>query len=569
MAATQDVVRIGNCSGFYGDRLSAMREMLTGGDLDYLTGDYLAELTMLILARDRAKAPERGYAKTFLTQLEECLGLAHDSGVRIVANAGGLNPAGLADAVRALADRLGVPVSVAHVEGDDLLARATELGFGSPLAANAYLGAWGIVDCLDSGADVVVTGRVTDASVIVGPAAAHFGWSRRNYDQLAGAVAAGHIIECGTQATGGNYAFFTEIDDLTHAGFPIAEVRADGSSVITKHPGTGGAVTVGTVTAQLLYEITGARYANPDVTLRVDSIELSEDGADRVLVSGVRGEPPPPTLKVSLNTIGGFRNSMTFVLTGLDIDAKAELVRRQLETGLTVKPAELEWTLARTDHPDADTEESASALLRCVVRDPDPANVGRQFSSAAVELALASYPGFTPTAPPGDGQVYGVFTAGSVPADKVPHVAVHADGGRTEIGAAAETLELAPVAPFALPVPLPFGETRRLPLGVIAGARSGDKGGNANVGLWVRTEVQWRWLAHALGVDKLRELLPEAADLQVTRHLLPNLRAVNFVIEGILGEGVAYHARFDPQAKGLGEWLRSRYIDIPEELVPA
>ena len=569
MAATQDVVRIGNCSGFYGDRLSAMREMLTGGDLDYLTGDYLAELTMLILARDRAKAPERGYAKTFLTQLEECLGLAHDSGVRIVANAGGLNPAGLADAVRALADRLGVPVSVAHVEGDDLLARATELGFGSPLAANAYLGAWGIVDCLDSGADVVVTGRVTDASVIVGPAAAHFGWSRSNYDQLAGAVAAGHIIECGTQATGGNYAFFTEIDDLTHAGFPIAEVRADGSSVITKHPGTGGAVTVGTVTAQLLYEITGARYANPDVTLRVDSIELSEDGADRVLVSGVRGEPPPPTLKVSLNTIGGFRNSMTFVLTGLDIDAKAELVRRQLETGLTVKPAELEWTLARTDHPDADTEESASALLRCVVRDPDPANVGRQFSSAAVELALASYPGFTPTAPPGDGQVYGVFTAGSVPADKVSHVAVHADHSRTEIGAAAETLELAPVAPFALPVPLPFGETRRLPLGVIAGARSGDKGGNANVGLWVRTEVQWRWLAHALDVDKLRELLPEAADLQVTRHLLPNLRAVNFVIEGILGEGVAYHARFDPQAKGLGEWLRSRYIDIPEELVSA
>ena len=569
MAATQDVVRIGNCSGFYGDRISAMREMLTGGDLDYLTGDYLAELTMLILARDRAKAPERGYAKTFLTQLEECLGLAHDSGVRIVANAGGLNPAGLADAVRALADRLGVPVSVAHVEGDDLLARATELGFGSPLAANAYLGAWGIVDCLDSGADVVVTGRVTDASVIVGPAAAHFGWSRSNYDQLAGSVAAGHIIECGTQATGGNYAFFTEIDDLTHAGFPIAEVRADGSSVITKHPGTGGAVTVGTVTAQLLYEISGARYANPDVTLRVDSIELSEDGADRVLVSGVRGEPPPPTLKVSLNTIGGFRNSMTFVLTGLDIDAKAELVRRQLETGLTVKPAELEWTLARTDHPDADTEESASALLRCVVRDPDPANVGRQFSSAAVELALASYPGFTPSAPPGDGQVYGVFTAGSVPADKVPHVAVHADGSRTEIGAAAETLELAPVAPFALPVPLPFGETRRLPLGVIAGARSGDKGGNANVGLWVRTEVQWRWLAHALTVDKLRDLLPESADLQVTRHLLPNLRAVNFVIEGILGEGVAYQARFDPQAKGLGEWLRSRYIDIPEELVSA
>src|SRR5689334_7308458 len=298
-----------------------MREMLTGGELDYLTGDYLAELTMLILARDRAKAPDRGYAKTFLKQLEECLGLAHDRGVRIVANAGGLNPAGLAEAVRELAQRLGVPVSVAHVEGDDLVARAAEFGFGSPLAANAYLGAWGIVDCLNSGADVVVTGRVTDASVIVGPAAAHFGWSRTDYDQLAGAVAAGHIIECGAQATGGNFAFFTEIDDLTHPGFPLAEVRADGSSVITKHPGTGGAVTVETVTAQLLYEVGGPRYENPDVTLRLDSIRLQADGADRVRLSGVVGEPPPPTLKVGLNVLGGFRNDVTFVLTGLDIEA--------------------------------------------------------------------------------------------------------------------------------------------------------------------------------------------------------------------------------------------------------
>jgi hypothetical protein len=560
-------VRIGNCSGFYGDRHAAMREMLEGGDLDYLTGDYLAELTMLILARDRAKSPDRGYAKTFLTQLEESLGLALDRGVKIVANAGGLNPAGLADAVRALAERLGVRVNVAHVEGDDLIGRADELGFGAPLAANAYLGAWGIADCLDAGAHVVVTGRVTDASVIVGPAAAHFGWGRGDYDALAGAVAAGHVIECGTQATGGNFAFFTEIPDLSHPGFPIAEIDADGSSVITKHPGTGGLVSVDTVTAQLLYEIGGARYANPDVTLRIDSLELHADGPDRVRISGVRGEPPPPTLKVSLNAVGGFRNAMTFVLTGLDVEAKADLVRRQLETSLVVKPAELEWTLARTDHPDADTEEAASALLRCVVRDPDPATVGRQFSSAAVELALASYPGFTTTAPPGDGQVYGVFTPGYVDATLVPHVAVHADGTRTDVAAAAETKVLEPVGPFALPEPLPFGETRRVALGTIAGARSGDKGGDANVGVWVRTPEAWRWLSHALTVGKLRELLPEAAGHAVTRHLLPNLRAVNFVIEGILGKGVAHQARFDPQAKGLGEWLRARHLEIPEELL--
>src|ERR1700743_8046 len=561
------VVRIGNCSGFYGDRLSAMREMLTGGELDYLTGDYLAELTMLILGRDRMKNPDRGYGKTFLTQLEECLGLAHDRGVRIVANAGGLNPAGLADAVRALAARLGVPVRVAHVDGDDLSPGAEELGLGKPLTANAYLGAWGIVDCLNDGADIVVTGRVTDASVTVGPAAAHLGWRRTDYDRLAGAVVAGHVIECGIQATGGNYSFFTEVPDLLHAGFPLAEVHADGSALITKPPGTGGLVSVDTVTAQLLYEITGARYANPDVTARMDTIELSDDGPDRVRLSGGTGAPPPPPPKVSLNSIGGFRNAMTFVLTGLDIEAKADLVQRQLDSALSVKPAELEWTLARTDHADADTEEAASALLRCVVRDPDPANVGRQFSSAAVELALASYPGFTVTAPPGDGQVYGVYTPGYVDAARVRHLAVHADGSRVEIPCATDTLVLQPSDAPPPPEPLPAGTTQRAPLGRIAAARSGDKGGSATVGWWVPTNDQWRCLANTLTVELLRELLPETADLPVTRHLLPNLRAVNFVIEEILGQGVAYQARFDPQAKGLGEWLRSRHVDIPTDLL--
>ena len=566
---TRGPVRIGNCSGFYGDRVGAMHEMLTGGDLDYLTGDYLAELTMLILGRDRMKSPDRGYARTFLTQLEQCLGTAQDRGVRIVVNAGGLNPGGLATAVRALAERLAIPLAVAHVEGDDLLTRATELGLGvdSPLTANAYLGAWGIVECLNSGADIVVTGRVTDASVVVGPAAAHFGWARSDYDRLAGAVVAGHVIECGTQATGGNYSFFTEVADLRHAGFPLAEIHADGSSVITKHPGTGGQVSIGTVTAQLLYEIGGARYANPDATARFDTVALSDDGPDRVRISGVRGEPPPPTLKVSINSIGGYRNSATFVLTGLDIDAKADLLRGQLEDGLTMPPAEVQWDLARTDQRDAVTEQTASALLTCTVRDSDPDIVGRRFSSAAVELALASYPGFHTTAPPTDAAIYGVFTAGYVPAAVVDHVAVHADGTRIPITSADRTLVLADADTPPLPEPLAERVTRRLPLGAIAGARSGDKGGSANIGVWVRTDAQWRWLANALTVEALRELLPEATDLSISRHLLPRLRAINFVIEGILGKGVAYQARFDPQAKGLGEWLRSRHVDIPEELV--
>ncbi|MGW0045725.1 acyclic terpene utilization AtuA family protein [Nocardia cyriacigeorgica] len=568
LADDPDVIRIGNCSGFYGDRLSAMREMLEGGPLDVLTGDYLAELTMLILGRDRMKDPSLGYAKTFVKQIEECLGLALERNVQIVTNAGGLNPAGLAEKLRKVAAELGLDAKVAHVEGDDLAGRAAELGLGSPLTANAYLGAWGIVECLNSGADIVVTGRVTDASVIVGPAAAHFGWERTDYDRLAGAVVAGHVIECSTQATGGNYAFFTELADLGRPGFPIAEIRRDGSSVITKHDGTGGAVTVDTVRAQLMYEIQGARYAGPDVTTRLDTIQLEQEGADRVLISGVTGEAPPPQLKVSLNTLGGFRNEMEFVLTGLDIEAKAELAQRQLESWLTVRPAELDWTLARLDRPDAGTEEQASALLRCVVRDPDPNKVGRAFSSVAVELALASYPGCSFTTLPGNGSPYGVYTPGFVDASEVPHVAVLTDGSRVDIAPASETRALEPVPAPELPEPLAPTDTRRAPLGTIALARSGDKGGDANIGVWVRTEEQWRWLVHTLTVERLRELLPETASLEVTRHVLPNLRALNFIISGLLGKGVAYQARFDPQAKGLGEWLRSRHIDIPTELLP-
>lgn len=564
-------LRVGNASGFYGDRLAAVREMLTDGPLDVLTGDYLAELTMLILGRDRLKDPTRGYARTFLRQLEDGLGLALERGVKIVSNAGGLNPAGLAAAVRELAAGLGLQVAVAHVEGDDLRARAAELGLGSPLAANAYLGAAGIVECLKAGADVVVTGRVTDASVAVGPAVAHFGWTWDDHDALAGAVVAGHVIECGAQATGGNYAFFAELladgADLRHPGFPIAEIAADGSSVITKHDGTGGAVTVGTVTAQLLYEVTGARYAGPDVTARLDTVSVRQQGQDRVLLSGVRGEPPPPTLKVSLNGLGGFRNEVEFVLTGLDIEAKAELARAQLQAALVPAPAEVAWTLVRTDAVDADTEERASGRLRCVVRDPDQAVVGRAFTSAAVELALASYPGFHLTAPPGAASPYGVFTAGFVPAELVEHTAVLPDGTRVPVAPPECTRELTPAAEPPLPPPLPAGPTRRVPLGTIAGARSGDKGGSANVGIWVRGESAFRWLVHELTVRRFRALLPETAQLPVQRHVLPNLLAVNFVVDGLLGRGVAEQVRFDPQAKALGEWLRCRLVDLPEELL--
>ncbi|MFE9469191.1 acyclic terpene utilization AtuA family protein [Streptomyces virginiae] len=579
--------------------------MLTGGPLDVLTGDYLAELTMLILGRDRLKNPELGYAKTFLRQLEEALGLAHERGVRIVTNAGGLNPAGLADAVRALAAKVGVPVCVAHVEGDDLTARED-----GALTANAYLGGAGITACLRAGADVVVTGRVTDAALVSGPAAWWFDWAPEDHDRLAGAVVAGHVLECGTQATGGNYSFFTA-HDVRRPGFPLAEISADGSAVITKHPGTGGVVSAGTVTAQLLYETQGVRYLGPDVTARLDTVRLDDDGADRVRISGVRGEQPPSTLKVGVTRIGGWRNEVVFVLTGLDIEEKADLVRSQLAEALE-GVADAAWTLARTDHDDADTEETASALLRLVVRDPSPDRVGRALTSTAVELALGSYPGFHLTAPPGPAQPYGVFASTLTPATEVPHTAVLPDGTRAPMPAPAAPAPLAepaafqaspaepaapsarPAEPAAFPASPAFFEARgsgggapegvggaapagpgaepretvRAPLGALAGARSGDKGGDANVGVWTESAPAWHWLRDTLTVDRFQALLPETRGLAVQRHELPNLRALNFTVTGILGDGVASGHRFDPQAKALGEWLRARHLDIPVDLLP-
>jgi len=428
-------IRIGNCSGFYGDRLSAMREMLEGGRLDVLTGDYLAELTMLILGRDQLEKPELGYARTFVRQLEDCLGLALERGVKIVSNAGGLNPSGLAARIREIAAGQGHSPSIAYVDGDDLRSAAPQLGLSpGALTANAYLGGFGIAAALAGGADVVVTGRVTDASLVVGPAAWWHGWSPTAYDELAGAVVAGHVLECGCQATGGNFSGFASVVSTSSTdeplGFPLAEVAADGSSVITKHPGTGGLVGIDTVTAQLLYEVQSTAYLGPDVTTHLDTVALADDGPDRVRVSGVRGSAPPEQLKVCVNELGGHRNSVELVLTGLDIEEKAAWVRAQLEPRLTA--TSVTWSLGPVPPPDADTEEGASTLLRCVLQDPKPEPVSRAFSGAVVELALASYPGFTMTAPPGNGTPYGVYRAEYVDRSAVTHTVHHADGS-TEV----------------------------------------------------------------------------------------------------------------------------------------
>jgi Acyclic terpene utilisation family protein AtuA len=579
------IVRIANCSGYYGDRLSAAEEMVTGGPIDVLTGDWLAELTMFILAKDRIKNPELGYAKTFVNQVEQVLGTCLDRGIRIVANAGGLNPAGCARAVEEVAAKLGLGVVVGHVEGDDVLGRLPEfraaghdlhhLDTGVPLddrevlTANAYFGCWGIVDALNRGADVVITGRTTDAAVVVGPAAWYHGWAREDWDALAGVVVAGHAIECGTQVTGGNYAFFDRVPGLEHPGFPIAEIAADGSSVVTKHTGHGGLVDVGTVTAQLLYEIQGPRYLGPDVTARFDSIELTDLGDDRVRISGVKGEPPPATSKLSLNLVGGAKATVSLPLVGLDIEAKAALLERTLFQSLPGGRdsfREVHVDLIRADREDADRNETAVAQLVITLKDPDDRRLGRSLTATVNALALASYPGFYGART--SVTRYGVYWPALVPSAMLSQRVVVA-GSTVEVGPTSAPGVDASVAPAPVPsgALVPSGPTVRIPIGRLAGARSGDKGGNANLGVWVDSDLGYAWLEAFLAPERLTELMPDLAGLVVVRDEFPRLRALNFTIVGLLGEGVASSTRQDPQAKSLGEYFRSRRVEVPEILV--
>ncbi len=581
-------IRIANCSGFYGDRISAAREMVEGGPIDVLTGDWLAELTMLILARTQAKRPGSGYARTFVTQMDQVMGACLDKGIKVVTNAGGLDPESCAEAVAEVAAKLGLSPTIAYVNGDNLIGRLDRLELhhfetGEPLtnpdrfiSANAYLGGWGIVEALNMGADIVITGRATDAAVVMGPAAWHHGWARDDWDQMAGAVVAGHVIECGTQATGGNYSYFTEVANMHHLGFPWADIAADGSCVIGKHDdGTGGEVSVGTVTSQLLYEIGGPAYLGPDVTSRFDTVELEQVGPDRVQISGTKGEPPPPTLKVAMNEIAGYRQDLSVALTGLDIEAKAQLVESEFWAFCPTDRNDFDSVtseVVRTDKADPDSNDAAQAHWRLTLKDADERKVGRSVSDAMTQLALASIPGFTGSGMATGARPYGVYTPATIDASLVPQHVVVLGGERTVVESTSVSNRPAPDGVRPHPSH-PDGvrphsqQSASAPLGRVCAARSGDKGGNANLGVFTRSADAFAWLDDTLTVERLKELLPEAAGLRVERHRFPNLRSLNFVIHGFLQEGVAASTRSDAQAKSLGEWLRARYVDIPTSLL--
>jgi hypothetical protein len=587
-----EILKVANCSGYLGDKISAAKELVEGGEIHVLTGDYLAELTMALLFRMKLKSPEKGYASTFLKQMNDVMGPCLDKNIKIVANAGGLNPKGLADQLENIAKELGIRPKIAYIEGDDLLPRIADLqeqgeefyhldkgtslksSGAMPITANAYLGGWGITKALNEGADIVIGGRLADAALVSGPCAWKFGWKENDWDKLAGAYAAGHIIECGTQATGGNYSFINEVPDFKNMGYPIAEMHADGSFVLTKHEGTGGLVSVGTATAQLLYEIRQPAYLTPDVKVRFDTINMEQEGRDRVHISGIKGEPPTDSAKVCINNLYGYRNSLTAVITGLDIEKKAKIVEDTLFYNLGGKEqfAYTDVQLIRKDKDNPQHNDEASAHLKISLMDPDQNKVGKNFSSKFIGMALSSIPGFTLTTPPANGTP-ALQHWPTLVSNKVLEQKIFVDNNEFSVkptGSYPDVTDIEPVQVETIDLSGDFSveNMKEIYFGQLFATRSGDKGGNANLGVWAKTIETYSFLKNFLTTDKLKELLPDMEAFEIEKYDFPNLLAVNFYIKGVLGEGVAASFRNDPQAKTLGEYLRAKKISAPKSMVP-
>tara|TARA_B100002051_G_scaffold261101_1_gene282272 strand:- start:740 stop:2515 length:1776 start_codon:yes stop_codon:yes gene_type:complete len=585
----KDFIKIANCSGFYGDKLSAAKDLVDGGPIDVLTGDYLAELTMAILfGQKMQRGEDKGYVGTFLKQINQIAKSCKEKNIKIVSNAGGLNPKSMAIEIEKILKEQSIDMKVAYIDGDDLMPTISNLkksgeefknidkgkkldesGY-SPLTANAYLGAWGIKEALDKGADIVVCPRVTDAAVVIGPAAWKFNWKRDNYDALAGALAAGHIIECGCQATGGNYAFFKEVESFDNVGYPIAEIYDDGSFYVTKHPDTGGLVSTGTVTAQLLYEINSPAYVNPDVIAHFDTLKIEEVEKDKVYVSGCRGSSPPDKHKVCINLAGGFRNGMEIILTGLDIEDKAKVFTDALfnSVGGRKQFDDVSIQLHRTDKENPNSNEEAMASLLVSVKSKDQNLVGRLFSAKIIELALANIPGFFAQG--------GVKSSGPViiywPAlvdSKHIKEKVHIDGEEIEVIPTSQ-LELEEIYYQKEPIKIKKikkEDEKEIYFGEIYGTRSGDKGGCANLGVWAKNANSFAFLHDFLTVKKLKELLPDLNQYKIERFELANINSLNFYIHDILQDGVSSNDKKDGQAKSLGEYLRAKKVKVPQSII--
>ena len=582
MRGGRHTVRIGGAAGFWGDSALGARQLLDGGDLDYLVFDYLAELTMSLLAGARRKQPELGYATDFIDVMRDVLGDALARGVRVVANAGGINPHGCAAALRALAAEQGLAPRIAVVEGDDVLAQLPALraeGLALPtnvLSANAYLGALPIRAALDGGADVVITGRCVDSAVTLGPLLHEFGWAENDYDRLAGASLAGHMIECGCQGSGGLFTDWESVPDWANSGYPIVDCRVDGSFELSKPDGTGGLVCPASAAEQLLYEIGDpTRYLLPDVVCDFSGVTIEASGPQRVLLQGARGSAPTPTYKVSATYADGFRSAAQLTIVGHDAGRKAQRTADAIlerTRAMFARAGLADYSATNVDVLGA-AEGFGRAVLWLAVAHPQRAALelfAREIAPAATSWA----PGTTgfggrPAVTPAIKQHAFLLDKQRVQAQ------VHLPDGTT----------VQPVSTFAPrgdplvatpPACQPKGLTPRLtradrvtliPLIELAWARSGDKGDTSNIGVIARHPDDLPLLREQLTAEAVAAYLADYVRGAVTRYELPGIHAFNFVCEQALGGGGMASLRHDPLGKGMAQLLLAMPVAVPTDFV--
>ena len=593
-------LRIGCASGFWGDSEEGAAQLVRHGALDFLVFDYLAEITMSLLARARAKSPEAGFVPDFVRVVARLAGEIKAQGIRVVSNAGGVNPATCAQALRKELDAAGVNLRVAVVEGDDLSGQAEslrasgtrEMFSGAPmpealLSLNAYLGAQPIAAALDAGADIVITGRVVDSAVTLGPLVHAFGWDWQDWDRLAIGSLAGHLIECGAQVTGGIFTDWERVPGWDDMGFPIVECDADGKSfVLTKPPGTGGLVVPGTVAEQLVYEIGDPRdYRLPDVCCDFSDVTLAQEGLDRVRVAGARGRPAPSTLKASATHADGWRLLGTLMIGGPDAARKAQRVgeailarsrRLMAARGMPdFDETSLELLGAETTYgPHARTAHSREVVLKLAARHQ---------AKPALDLLARE---ITPSATSMAQGITGFAAGRASPSPVVRLFSLLVD--RTQVPARV-LLDGAPI-PFEERVAAAAGAgcgdvaatsggdsaglhkedrepSERVPLMRIAHARSGDKGDMANIGVIARSPAAYALLCRTLDADTVKDYFAHLCRGRVTRYELPGLHALNFTLENALGGGGVASLRYDPQGKAFAQMLLDLPIDVPRSLL--
>lgn len=589
-----EVVRIGGASGFWGDSLDGARQLVMQGEIDFLVFDYLAEITMSLLARMRARKPELGFVPDFTDAVGPLLRTIKDRGIRVVTNSGGVNPRAAAAALAARAKAEGVDLKIAVVMGDDLLADVDkirvagvrEMFSGEPmparlLSANAYLGAKPIADALDRGAEVVITGRCVDSAVTLGILVHRFGWGWDQWDRLAQASLAGHLIECSTQVTGGIFTDWRDVPGWDDMGFPVTECRADGAFVITKPERTGGLVTPLSVGEQMLYEIGNpAAYVLPDVTCDFRSVQMRQVGSDRVEVTGAVGRPPSDTLKVSATYPDGYRAIGTVTIAGRDAAAKAQrageaifqrtrrlLAARQMadftQTSIEVLGSEAVYG-ANASNAAANARE---VVLKLGAMHPDEKALelfAREVAPAASAMAqgltgfFAGRPAVQPVV-----RLYSFLWPKSAVTP-----AVEIDGGTHAV-----PFELHPAVPGkAEPMPPqaianPASNAKaKVPLIALAVGRSGDKGNTANIGLIARKPSYLPFIKAALTAERIKTWFAHCGVTHVERFDLPGMSALNYVLHDALGGGGVASLRIDPQGKSFAQMLMDIEIPVPPEI---